>query len=338
MQPNTPQHNTKMDLFDNKHTTHYNQHTTHHNQVQYTYSNTNTHTDHEADAKKIIKLAEKEIASIGIIDDLFGAGKKKRLSTACKYYEQAANKYKQATMWENAGDMFATCATTADPTENYYTLSYHKNAIECYTEAPITDNIIKKMHIHTDFVINSYLATGKFADAATMANTLADFFVKNNRLTDAVAKYTEANKYYISCTGNSTSYSKPLTKLKLANTLALIKKYPDALEHYNDLIYNCCNGTMQYKINDIWISACICMAHMDDLVALRKAASNQSNSQHNLNKISTCNIIDSIVYAIENSDSGPLTKILPNCDSWQRLALSEIIDRLDSDNEEENFC
>lgn len=310
---------------------------------------------YEMEADELMKKGNKEIESIGFFDNHFGDGEEKRTKRTCKFYKSASNKYKQAKLWEKAGDALMETATKIKTVKysDYSLLVNYKDAIDCYlTECTkqMTPSIFEKVNLCSDMVETTYLNDGKFYEAGKMSENIGDHFERNNYLTDALTKYNHANEYYGAVTGKKTTDPTIGCSIKIANIYAYLGKYQEALKKF-DYVANCYQNQVQsstpslgylgLKIKEIWVDCSICMAQIGDLVALHKAFDKYCSQQPDFIKSSSGRNIELIITALENSDAVFFRSLaLDYADgNWRCKALGGIADRIEQEDlVGEDFC
>jgi alpha-soluble NSF attachment protein len=209
-------------------------------------------TPQEKKAKEFLAQAEKKIkSSQSFFGGLFGGAAK--MEDAADLYVRAANTFKVAKKWREAGDAFCLAADVHMKLDVKHEAGSvlveagqvlkredPKRAVDCYLQAA---------EIYTDM--------GRFSMAARYHNTIAEIY--EGELVDfeqAITHYEQAADYY---RGEDSTGSANRCLLKVAHMSAQMQQFDKAAGIFEEVGRNSLeNNLLRYSAKDYFFKAAIC--------------------------------------------------------------------------------
>jgi len=269
-------------------------------------------SDNEQKALQLVAEAEKKLqGSKGFLGGLFGGGSKKDEAMEC--YGRAANLFKMAKKWGQAGNTFCTIAnhhitegSKHDAATNYV------DAANCYKKTDPKEAIAslqKAIDIYTDM--------GRFPIAAKHHQTIAEIF--ESELADfdkAMQNYEQAADYF---KGEESISSANKCMLKVAQYAAQLENYDKAIQIYEQVAASALESPLlKYSAKEYFFKASICHLCVDSL-----------NAQHAIVKYEEqypafgdsreAKLIKTLVQHLEDQDVENFTEAVKGYDSISRL-------------------
>ncbi|CAG5125120.1 unnamed protein product [Candidula unifasciata] len=258
--------------------------------------------DQEQKAINYIAEAEKKLkSSKGLFSSMFGAGGSKQ-EEACELYIRAANAFKMAKKWPQAGKAFEDAAelqlamgSKHDAATNYI------DAGNCYRKADpnaAVSAIHRAIEIYTDM--------GRFSIAAKHHITLAEIYeTELSDIEKAVQNYEQAADYYKGEESNST--------------LRTLENYDKAIEIYEQVATSCMdNSLLKYSARDHFFRASICHMCMD-IINAQVAIKKYEEMFPAFADSRECKLVKKLLQAVEDDNKEQFTESLKEFDSISRL-------------------
>ncbi|BFZ11860.1 hypothetical protein BsWGS_14899 [Bradybaena similaris] len=269
--------------------------------------------DQEQKAIGFIAEAEKKLkSSKGLFSSMFGGGGSKQ-EEACDLYVRAANAFKMAKKWPQAGKAFEEAA------QLQLAMGSKHDAATCYIDAGTSYRkgdpnaavgaIHKAIEIYTDM--------GRFSIAAKHHITLAEIY--ESELSDiekAVQNYEQAADYY---KGEESNSSANKCLLKVAQYSATLENYEKAIEIYEQVATSCMdNSLLKYSARDHFFRASICHMCMDTVNA-HVAVKKYEEMFPAFADSRECKLVKKLLQAVEDDNIDQYTESLKEFDSISRL-------------------
>ncbi|KAF7991306.1 hypothetical protein HCN44_002868 [Aphidius gifuensis] len=217
--------------------------------------------DNEQKAQQLMNDAEKKLGSSkGFFNSLFGSSSKVEEAVEC--YQRAANLFKMAKKWANAGNAFVEAAnlhgkvgSKHDAATNYV------DAANCYKKTDPNEAascLQKAIEIYTDM--------GRFTMAAKHHQTIAEMFESEAvDLEQAVHHYEQAADYF---RGEESISSANKCLLKVAQYAAQLKNYEKAIQIYEQVAASSLESSLlKYSAKEYFFRAALCNLCVDALNA-----------------------------------------------------------------------
>lgn len=223
--------------------------------------------DNEQKAIQLMAEAEKKLSSSkSFLGSLFGGSSKVEEAVDC--YLRAANLFKMAKKWAQAGGAFCSAAqlhlkagVRHDAATNFV------DASNCYKKCDPNEAVsclLKAIEIYTDM--------GRFTVAAKQHQNIAELYeTECVDLTRAMQHYEQAADYF---RGEESTASANKCMLKLAQYAAQLEHYDKAIQIYDQIAKSSLdNSLLKYSAKEYMFRAALCHLCVDIL-----------NAQHALEK------------------------------------------------------
>ncbi|GFN97681.1 alpha-soluble nsf attachment protein [Plakobranchus ocellatus] len=268
--------------------------------------------DQEQKALQLVAEAEKKLKSAkGFFSSFFGGGSKQE--EACDLYVRAANAFKMAKKWPQAGKAFEEAAQLQIVLGSKHEAATHYvDAGNCYRKGDpnaAVAAIHKAIEIYTDM--------GRFSIAAKHHITVAEIY--ETELADmekSVQNYEKAADYY---KGEESNSSANKCLLKVAQFSATMENYEKAIEIYQEVAVACMdNSLLKYSAKDHFFRASICHMCMDTVNA-QVAVKSYEDQFPAFADSRECKLVKNLLQAVEDENSDQFADVLKDYDSISRL-------------------
>ncbi|XP_066514703.1 N-ethylmaleimide-sensitive factor attachment protein, alpha a [Hoplias malabaricus] len=266
----------------------------------------------EKEALALIAEADKKMRTSGSVFGTF-FGSSSKAEEACDMYVRAANMFKMAKNWHEAGGAFCKAAKLRLQIQskheaavnfidagNAYKKADPQEAIKCLSRA---------IDIYTDM--------GRFTIAAKHHISIAEIY--ESELLDidkAVAHYEQAADYY---KGEESTSSANKCFLKVAMYAAQLEQYQKAIEIYEQIgTYSMDHTLLKYGAKDHFFKAALCHFCVDMLNA-KLAVQRYEEMFPAFSDARECKLIKKLLDAHEEQDVEAFTDAVKEFDSITRL-------------------
>jgi len=226
--------------------------------------------DNEQKAMALMAEAEKKMTQQkGFFGSLFGGGGN-RIDDAIECYQRAANMFKMAKNWGQAGKAFCEAANLHSKAGSRHdAATNYVDGANCYKKVDPNEAVsclLKAIEIYTDM--------GRFSMAAKHHQTIAEMYENEaNDLQRAVQHYEQAADYF---RGEEAISSANKCMLKVAQYAAQLEDYDKAIQIYEQVASSCLDSSLlKYSAKEYFFRAALCHLSVDLL-----------NAQHALEKYS----------------------------------------------------
>jgi len=242
-----------------------------------------------------------------------------RQDDACEAYKTAANKFKVAKAWKEAGDTFRKIVPlTIKMGSKYEAATVFIDAANCYKQASMkqetTDCINEAISLFTE--------AGKFATVAKYEKEIAEVFEENADFENACAHYQTAAEYFGSEDQKSSANQ---CVVKLAHLKATMEKYDEAIEDFERAASAAVDDRLlKWGAKEYLFKSLMCyMAKMDgeeeDLSEVRNKISEYKDMDVHFGDSLECKLIEKLTDACEQKDVKAYTINLRDFDKIQKL-------------------
>ncbi|XP_068619563.1 alpha-soluble NSF attachment protein [Battus philenor] len=268
--------------------------------------------DNEQKAMQLIAEAEKKLnSSKSFLGSLFGGSSKVEEAVDC--YLRAANLFKMAKKWSQAGQAFCNAAqlhlkagVRHDAATNFV------DASNCYKKCDPNEAVsclLKAIEIYTDM--------GRFTVAAKQHQNIAELYeTECVDLARAMQHYEQAADYF---RGEESTSSANKCMLKLAQYAAQLEHYDKAIQIYEQIAKSSLdNSLLKYSAKEYMFRAALCHLCVDLL-----------NAQHALDKYCglypafadtrECKLLKELIEHLEDQNVDAFTEAVKTYDSISRL-------------------
>lgn len=268
--------------------------------------------DNEAKAAALVAEAKKKMTSSkGFFSSLFGGGGGS--DEALEMLARAANLYKMAKKWGEAGNTFSSIAQHHVKAGSKHDAATNLvDAANCYRK---TDP--KEATATFQKAIDIYTEMGRFTIAAKHHQTIAE--IAETELADlekAMQHFELASDYFRGEESNSAA-NKCL--VKVAQFSAQLENYDKAVQIYEQVAASCLESNLlKYSAKDYFFKAALCHLCIDPLNASH-AIQRYEDQYPAFGDARECKLIRSLVSALEEQDVESFTNTVAEYDSISRL-------------------
>ncbi|GBP76353.1 Alpha-soluble NSF attachment protein [Eumeta japonica] len=268
--------------------------------------------DNEQKAMQLMAEAEKKLSSSkSFLGSLFGGSSKVEEAVDC--YLRAANLFKMAKKWAQAGQAFCNAAQLHlkagmrhDAATNFV------DASNCYKKCDPNEAVsclLKAIEIYTDM--------GRFTVAAKQHQNIAELYeTECVDIARAMQHYEQAADYF---RGEESTSSANKCMLKLAQYAAQLEHYDKAIQIYEQIAKSSLdNSLLKYSAKEYMFRAALCHLCVDIL-----------NAQHALDKYTSLypafadtreyKLVKELIEHLEEQNVDAFTEAVKTYDSISRL-------------------
>jgi len=274
-------------------------------------------SDPEKKALELVAEAEKKLgggsgSKSGFLGGLFGGGDK--TSSAIECYQRAANMFKMAKKWSQAGESFQKCGELhlrgSTPSKHDAASSFI-DASNCFkkTEA-------QKAVSNLSNAIEIYQELGKFSMAAKHNQTIAEILESEGDLSRSVEYFEKAADMF---KGEESNAAANKALLKVASHAATMEDYLKAIKTYEDIATNSLESSLlKYSAKEYFFRASLC--HLcTDILNAQQAVERYSEMYPAWQDTRECKFVKQLITAVEEEDAESFTEVVKEFDSISRL-------------------
>lgn len=276
-----------------------------------------------------IQEAEKKLKGSSGFMSIFGGGMK--VDEAIEYYCRAANSFKMAKRWNDAGQAFEQAASLhLKQTNKHDAGSMLVDAANCYKKVD-AQKAVKCL----EQTIEIYVDMGRFTTAAKHHISIAEIYESD--LVDfgkTIAHYQTAADYY---SGEESKASANRCLLKVAQYSALNGDFQKAAEIYEQVAHSCIESPLlKYSAKEHFFRAALCHLAID-LTNAQIAIKKYEEAFPRFNDSRECTLINTLIQKLEENDSDGFTDAVKDyneispLDAWYTNLLLRIKQGLESD-------
>jgi len=269
-------------------------------------------SENEQKAIQLVEEADKKLgAKSGFLSALFGGSSK--TDEALELLARAANMFKMAKKWSQAGNTFSKIANhhvkegaKHDAATNFV------DAANCYKKTDPKEaagSLQKAIDIYTDM--------GRFTIAAKHHQTVAELFESEAADLDrAIQHYEKAADYF---KGEESNSSATKCLVKVAQYAAQLENYDKAIQIYEQVAAAALQSNLlKYSAKDYFFRASLCHLCVDSINATH--AVNKYEEQHPaFGDSREAKLVKTLCSEIENQDIEAFTEAVKQFDSISRL-------------------
>jgi len=269
-------------------------------------------SENEQKAIQLVEEADKKLgAKSGFLSALFGGSSK--TDEALELLARAANMFKMAKKWSQAGNTFSKIANhhvkegaKHDAATNYV------EAANCYKKTDPKEaagSLQKAIDIYTDM--------GRFTIAAKHHQTVAELFESEAADLDCAIQHYETAADYFKGEESNSSATKCL--VKVAQYAAQLENYDKAIQIYEQVAAAALQSNLlKYSAKDYFFRASLCHLCVDSINATH--AVNKYEEQHPaFGDSREAKLVKTLCSEIENQDIEAFTEAVKQFDSISRL-------------------
>ncbi|KAK9699968.1 hypothetical protein RND81_08G207800 [Saponaria officinalis] len=281
-------------------------------------------------AQELEKKAEKKLSGWGLFSN--------KQEDAADLYDKAANYYKLAKSWDQAGAVYlklANCHLKMD--------SKHE-AANAYTEAghAYKKTSMKEAASCLEQSVNCFLEIGRLSMAARYCKEIAELYEGDQNLDQAILWYEKAADLFQS---EEVSTSANQCRQKIAQYAAQLEQYPKAIEIYEDIARQSLNSTLlKYGVKGHLLNAGICHLCKGDTVSITNALDKYQDMDPTFTGTREYRLLSDLASAVDEQDVGKFTDVLKEFDSmtpldaWKTTLFLRVKDKLKAqDNDDDDL-
>lgn len=220
---------------------------------------------------------------------------------ASELFKKAANQYKVAQAWQEAGGAFSRAA------ECFLPLNQQHDAATCYMDAAVcmkkTD--MDKAVEYYEEAISLFCDMGKFVNAAKIEKELGEIFETLNDEDKAVKHFKKAADYF---QGEDNSAMASQCLLKVAHFMALKEQYSEAIEIYESVAQACLEkNVLKFNAKGHLFSAGILRLCQSDIVAMKQQLERYKEMDYSFDNSRECKLLEALTEDVENTNAEDFT-------------------------------
>ncbi|KAK4433396.1 Alpha-soluble NSF attachment protein [Sesamum alatum] len=261
--------------------------------------------DHLARADDFEKKAEKKLSGWG----LFGS----KYEDAADLFDKAANSYKLAKSWDQAGAVYvklAECHLKLD--SKHEAANAYADAAHCYKKTNTKESISC-----LEQSVNMFLDIGRFNMSARYYKEIAELCEQEQNLEQAIAYYEKAADLFQS---EEVTTSANQCKQKIAQFAAQLEQYQKAIEIYEEIAQHSLNNNLlKYGVKGHLLNAGICQLCKNDVVAINNALERYQDLDPTFSGTREYKLLADLATAIDEEDVAKFTDAVKEFDSMTQL-------------------
>jgi alpha-soluble NSF attachment protein len=236
-----------------------------------------------------------------------------KFEDAVELYQKAANQYKVAKKWQEAGDAFAQCAGLEIKLKsNHEASSFYVEAANCYGKVNPTEAITFFRN-----AIALHCESGRFNQAAKLTKQIAELFEQDGNKEEAITNYDQAADYY---SGENSTQAANQCLLKVASYSAELEKYDKAVEIYTSVGEQCLESNLlKFNAKGHFLNAGLCILCKGDTVAMRSAVEKFKETDFTFAGSRECTLLEEVTQAFEDYNADAFTDVVFNFDNVSKL-------------------
>lgn len=264
-----------------------------------------------ARAAELVAKAEKKLKSFSLKTTLFGSSSK--YEDAVELFEKAANAYKGAKQWTEAGDVFQRLS------QCHLKLESEHEAAQALVDAAA---MYKKVDVPQampclEQAIALYQEAGKLGIAAKHYKDLGEMWEGEQDSAKALEAYEQAADLYDAESQTTTSNN---CKLKVATIASLAEQYEKSMDIFQQVALACVDSsTLKYSVKGYLLQAGICALCCQSATALRATLEHYESMDVTFVDSREHKLLEALIAAFEDSDAERYTAAIAEFDSMTRL-------------------
>jgi alpha-soluble NSF attachment protein len=251
---------------------------------------------------------------------------------ASEKYVKAANLYKVAKKWGEAGKAFLKSADCQIKAQNKHeAASNYVDASNCFkkVDTPEAINCLK-------LSIDIFLDMGRFSVAAKHHKEIAELYENEANLDESIKHYTTAAEYFAS---EEATSSVNQCFLKVAQFGAQLERYDLAIEKFEQVAQASIENTLlKYSVKEYLLKSGLCHLATTDVIGARRALEKYQEMDVTFSSTRECKFLKDITDAYENSEVEAFTNAvvefdrLSPLDNWKTSILLRIKNALNGES------
>lgn len=261
--------------------------------------------DQIAKGEEFVKKAEKKLTGWG----LFGS----KHEDAAELFEKAANCFKLAKSWDQAGAVFvklAQCHIKLD--SKHEAAGSYADAAHCYKKSNIKEAITC-----LEQSVNLFMEIGRLSMSARYYKEIAELCEQEQNLEQAMHYYDKAADLFQS---EDVSSSANQCKQKIAQFAAQLEHYQRAIDIYEDIARQSLNNNLlKYGVRGHLLNAGICQLCKNDVVAISNALERYEELDPTFSGTREYKLLADLAASVDEEDVAKFTDAVKEFDSMTKL-------------------
>mmetsp|Transcript_27235 Transcript_27235/g.37566 ORF Transcript_27235/g.37566 Transcript_27235/m.37566 type:complete len:291 (-) Transcript_27235:126-998(-) len=261
--------------------------------------------DGGAKAADLVKKADKKLASWTFFSNKY--------EEAAELFEQAANSFKLAKLWAEAGEVYLKLADCQIKLESKHeTASAYVDAANSFKKvsAPRAVECLER-------AVEAFTELGRLSLAAKHHKDLAEMHEADAHIEKAMFHYEQAAELYEGEEQSSTANS---CKLKLAQLAAQLELYTKAIEIYEQVaLASLDNNLLKFSVKNYLLNSGLCQLCRNDSIAVSNALERYQEMDPSFGSTRECKFLLDLAQAMEEGDVQQFTNVIAEFDSMSRL-------------------
>lgn len=261
----------------------------------------------ETEAQELMAKADKKANSTS----WFGGNKHEE---AADLYARAANSYKMAKLWNEAGNAFNKQAEMQlQQSERDEASNTFINASKCFKKSNPSEavNALKQ-------AIEILTERGRFHAAANNQKAVAEIYESDLvDLEKAMTSYELAADWFL---GEEATALANACLLKVATFAAQLEQYDKAIEKFDQVANSSIDNQLtKWSVKDYFFKAGLCHMCRGDVVGTQRALDRYCEMDVTFAQTRECQLLRAIMEAVENGDLDLFTNQVADFDRMTRL-------------------
>ncbi|KAM7499420.1 hypothetical protein LguiA_023834 [Lonicera macranthoides] len=251
------------------------------------------------------KQAEKKLSSWG----LFGS----KYEDAVELFEKAANAFKLAKSWDQAGSVYVKLANCHIKLESKHeAANAYADAAHCYKKTNTEESISC-----LEQSVNMFMEIGRLNMAARYYKEIAEICEQEQNLEQAIHYYDKAADLFQS---EEVTTSANQCKQKIAQYAAQLEHYQRAIDIYEEIARQSLNNNLlKYGVKGHLLNAGICQLCKGDVVAITNALERYQELDPTFSGSREYRLLADLSAAVDEEDVAKFTDAVKEFDSMTQL-------------------
>jgi len=254
---------------------------------------------------------------------------------AAEYFSKAANLFKMAKKYDEAGKAFMKVAEAQLKLDSKHeAATSYASAATCFKKNNAADSVecLKKS-------VELFTGEGRFAIAAKHQKEIAEIYEAELDFEKALEAYQTAADFF---EGESSTSQANTCLLKVAQFCGQLENFTKAIELYEQVAKaSLDNNLLKWGAKDHLLRALLCHLAAEDLVGAQKGLENYKSWDASFASSRECKFVEEIMQAVEKYDVDAFTQAVVDFDSvvkidnWKTKVLLKVKQGIQSNSNEE---
>lgn len=269
--------------------------------------------DKEQEARQLMAEAEKTLnSSKGFFSKLLGSGTKQE--EACEKFVRAANMFKIAKKWNDAGNAFCKAAEIHQSLQNKHdSASNLVDAGNCYKKTD-AESAIKCLC----GAIDIYTDMGRFTVAAKHHISIAEIYENDtSKLEKAISHYEQAADFY---KGEESTSSANKCWLKVAAYAAQLEQYTKAIDLYERVgMASMDSPLLKYSVKEYFFKSALCHFCLGGTIDAKQSMEKYEGLFPAFSDSRECNLLKKLISTHDDQSADAFAEAVASYDSISRI-------------------